>query len=282
MMEGDGVSRIEFLFCNRTDDPRTILGDRAATSPISLRSLDLNENPSAPITPSVTGSQRTYSTVSSANTRAKSDIWSRGSGTVTTDASSVSAPHPNAVQLPLPGQEMAAPMDAASDTQDDRDLVDLGYELTCEFGFINCDYTVHPSDSELWIHHTLSHFFNFSAPRGTICIYCDHTFNADEQLDAAETWRRRMEHIQEEHLNKGTSPNSARPDFALLKHMRANELMSVADYRHLTKYSERPPCPGLVPDDWEPPEKILKNERDLQKAVDIRKEERRRRQRKQR
>jgi hypothetical protein len=67
-----------------------------------------------------------------------------------------------------------------------------------------------------------------------------------------------------------------------MKHMRANELISVADYRYLTKYSERPPCSGLVPDNWEPPEKILKNERDLQKPIDIRKEERRRRQRKQR
>lgn len=276
LMNSEGSSRIDILFCDRPDGLRPLLGDRATTSHIPFRRLDPNETASACITPSLTDSQRTYSTVSSAGTRAKSDTWSRGCVTVTTDASSVVPPHPEAVQLALPGQEVDVLLGAGYDTQDDPDPVDLGYELPCEFGFINCRDIFHPSQWEHWIHHTLSHFSNVSAPPGTICIYCDIRFNANEQVDAAETWRQRQEHIQQ-HLVDGASPDSARPDFALLKHMHANKLMTLADYKYLTKYNERPKCSGLVPDNWEPPEKILKNERDLQERFDISKQERLRR-----
>ena len=85
-----------------------------------------------------------------------------------------------------------------------------------------------------------------------------------------------MEHIHD-HLRDGMPAESARPDFFVIDHMRANGLISPADHRFATDYTERPPLDGLKPLGWEPVEKKLKRERGLQQPYDLDREERTRR-----
>ena len=85
-----------------------------------------------------------------------------------------------------------------------------------------------------------------------------------------------MEHIHG-HFRDGVPPGSARPDFFVIDHMCENGLISRSDHKLAMEYTERPYCEGLKPLGWEPEEKKLQRERDLQQPYDIGKEERTRR-----
>lgn len=256
----DEMNRIQLLLQDRTDT-RVLLAtpNTPRTVPL-IQTHDFIEQMDANCPPSLNGSLSTFSTVSSESAYRHSDTTSRKSGTVTI-ASSVMAPHEEYIPPPTL-EEQLAEMPASH------------YQLTCEFSIIDCPHSFHPLNYESWMAHTLSHFQRNPPPPKTICIFCDTTFDCEKRrLDVAENWQQRMEHIHD-HFRNGVLAEVARPDYFVINHMYNKGLMSDKDYTHLTKYTERPYCPDLVPLGWEPEEKKMRKERSEQLHHDLDREKR--------
>jgi hypothetical protein len=151
-----------------------------------------------------------------------------------------------------------------------------GYDLPCEFFFVGCKMRFDPADFEAWITHAASHF-NGSLPTTAICTFCD-----DDQAifrstgDVEMNWRERMLHIGG-HLEALIPSEHIRPDFWVIEHMRDHRLISLEDYAHAIKWTERPHCGDTYSLDYETPEMIEKKKRELRVPDDMRGEERQRR-----
>jgi hypothetical protein len=253
----DQPDRVQLLFLEQPEE-RTYFDHPEIPRTVPVKTQDPIEPPDSSSPPSLTGSLSTVSTVSSRSRYGDSDASSRTSATVTV-ASTVIAP----------------PWDEPTLDQQLMTLPYYGYDLPCEFGFIGCRERFHPLHLDSWISHTLSHFPpDIPPPSRAICIFCDTEFDcAQRGIDAAANWHERMLHIGS-HLQARESPDSVRPDFFVINHMRANGLSSRADYTYANKFTERPYCPGLVPLGYETAEMKMKKERDLQEYHDLDKEKR--------
>lgn len=149
-----------------------------------------------------------------------------------------------------------------------------GYDLPCFFQFINCNEVFSPDDIHNWVEHSFSHFINTTPPPKSLCVFCDRVF--DVRRDRNESWKHRMLHIAG-HLQDRRRPSENRPDFFLLDHMLQEGLLEQEVYDEVVKYSERPPCDGLVDRSFEIPERVkerLAKERMRGSLHDLRKERR--------
>lgn len=163
---------------------------------------------------------------------------------------------------PLP-QWHTSDLDQMLTTED----YDYGFDLPCDY--IECKESFHAAELEPWIEHSISHFYG-KLPAKAICPFCDDAVSNDK-FDLESNWRSRMYHIFE-HLQSFVAPENQRPDYFLLDHMWKKGLLNNESYRYLTRFTERPYCPNLVPFDYGPPESILKRERNSMLPVDLAKE----------
>jgi hypothetical protein len=147
-------------------------------------------------------------------------------------------------------------------------------ELRCEFEFVDCYLSFHPTQIERYISHTASHFLGHLPPRKTICIFCDRIF--EDPNDPAANWTRRMRHIADHYRHLERYEHS-RPDFLLINHMRSKRIMSSEDYKWATEHSERPYCDGLVDRSYRTPEMKRREKRLIAEPHDLEKEDRHRR-----
>jgi hypothetical protein len=74
-------------------------------------------------------------------------------------------------------------------------------ELRCEFEFVDCHLSFHPTQIEPYISHTDSHFLGHLPPRKTTCISCDRIF--EDPNEPVANWTRRMRHIAD-HYRTGS------------------------------------------------------------------------------
>lgn len=140
--------------------------------------------------------------------------------------------------------------------------IDYDYQLPCEFALFDCGVVFHPERFEEWINHSLSHFLRNPPPSSTVCIFCDkpdaHFRNA---TDPWQNWRERMLHIGR-HYQEHWTLDHARPDFFLIKHLKACGLITAEEYKEHTSWSERHPCENLVDNDFQTPEMKARSRRD--------------------
>ncbi|PMD23847.1 hypothetical protein NA56DRAFT_546385, partial [Hyaloscypha hepaticicola] len=147
-------------------------------------------------------------------------------------------------------------------------------ELRCEFEFVGCHLSFHPTQIEPYISHTVSHFLGHLPPLRTICIFCNRIF--EDPNDPVANWTRRMRHIAD-HYRQSARFVHSRPDFLLINHMRSKRIMSSEDYKWATMHSERPHCDGLVDRSYRTPEMKRKEEKLIAEPHDLEKEARHRR-----
>ncbi|KAF2433136.1 hypothetical protein EJ08DRAFT_90159 [Tothia fuscella] len=100
-------------------------------------------------------------------------------------------------------------------------------DYPCLFFFLNC--SSHTRDKETWKTHCLTHFRGRSPPKTPTCPLCDVQF---DHPDIHTRWNDKMEHIAD-HLCRGDTLASGRPDFALFKYLWAQRLISDTDYQEL-------------------------------------------------
>ncbi|KAH8811753.1 hypothetical protein F5884DRAFT_855091 [Xylogone sp. PMI_703] len=162
------------------------------------------------------------------------------------------------------------------------------YELPCPASdYIGCGLRFGANDVEHWIQHSVTHFHSYGPPPKSICSFCD---NMNDRFDSAidgtpqENWRNRMLHIRA-HYALGELHENSRPDFFVLDYMMRIGAITLDDYQHAIKYSERPYVDGLVDPDFESPlQKQVKRKQELRERVmhNLDKEKRQRRRREQR
>lgn len=155
------------------------------------------------------------------------------------------ASHP----APLP-QWHTSDLDQMLTTED----YDCAFDFPCDY--IECKELFLAAELEHWIEHSISN-----------CPFCDDAVFNDE-FDLESNWRNRMYHIFD-HLQYFVAPENQRPDYFLLDHMWQKGLLNNESYRYLTRFTERPYCPNLVPFDYEPPERISKREINSMLPVDL-------------
>lgn len=151
--------------------------------------------------------------------------------------------------------------------------VDYGYELHCEFEFLGCNVTFHPTATISYTSHAASHFLKYRPPRKTCCIFCNREF---EHADRDKSWRQRMQHIAD-HFHGGLRVEHTRPDFHVIEYMRKKNILSVEDYKVAIRFSERPYCDGLVDRGYRPPERKWEEDRRIVEIHNQAKEDRDRR-----
>lgn len=171
---------------------------------------------------------------------------------------------------------------------------DCGYDLPCDFEFIDCFVRFHGLDFKLWLEHSYSHFGSYPPPSKSVCIFCDASFKCPSQSEEAlrATWMARMIHISAHYQKR--EPLELRPDFHVIDHLRKIKKLSKEAYDHANRHSERPAHfdrNDLVPRGTKRPETERMNEqkreerenRRSQHAHNLEKEERllRRQQRRQ-
>jgi hypothetical protein len=116
--------------------------------------------------------------------------------------------------------------------------------FACPFRPISdCNVLSTPEGFDQWYAHSISHFGNYPPPIHTICIFCDTTF---QHNDPWRCWRERMHHIAD-HFEDGYPIEHARPDFALLDHLRDNSLITNEQYENAIKSQEGIFVEGLRP-----------------------------------
>lgn len=150
----------------------------------------------------------------------------------------------------------------------------MNYELHCEFEFVGCRLSFHPTRIEPYISHTASHFLDHLPPPKTFCIFCDRIF--EDPNDPVANWTRRMRHIAD-HYRRLANFERSKPDFLLINHMRSKGIMTSEDHKWLTRHSERPRCDGLVDRSYRTLEMKRKEERLIAEPHDLAKEDRHRR-----
>lgn len=152
--------------------------------------------------------------------------------------------------------------------------MNYGSELRCEFEFVGCHLSFHPTQIEPYISHTASHFLGHLPPPKAFCIFCDRIF--EDPNDPVANWTRRMRHIADHYRHLEPFERS-RPDFLLMNHMRSKRIMSSEDHKWATRHSERPHCDGLVDRSYRTLEMKRKEERFIAEPHDLEKEDRHRR-----
>jgi hypothetical protein len=138
--------------------------------------------------------------------------------------------------------------------------------LPCTLRILDCGASFGIESFDDWYAHSLDHFGSHRPPSNTICIFCDTTFQND---DSWRSWRELMYHIAE-HFNNGSRIELARPDFALLHHLQANNLINEKQYDNAIQAQERLPVEGLRPHDWIPEyrrKQIQEEERSSNKII---------------
>ena len=103
----------------------------------------------------------------------------------------------------------------------------------CSFYFLQCwDSFNNVND---WETHCRSHFRGHSPPKTVQCPYCDwfgvRTFNS-----ASEAWQTRMDHIADHHARQGRTPQEARPDFHLFRHLWNKKIIGSVQLQELMQY----------------------------------------------
>ncbi len=152
--------------------------------------------------------------------------------------------------------------------------MNYGSELRCEFEFVDCHLSFHPTQIEPYISHTASHFLGHLPPPKTFCIFCDRIF--EDPNDPVANWTRRMRHIADHYRHSARFKHS-RPDFLIINHMQSKRIMSSEDYKWSTRHSERPHCDGLVDPSYRTLEMKRKEERLMAEPHDLEQEDRHRR-----
>jgi hypothetical protein len=152
--------------------------------------------------------------------------------------------------------------------------INYGYEFRCEFEFVGCQLSFHPTQIDSYISHTTSHFVDHRPPPRTCCIFCDRRF--ENSHDPVASWRKRILHIAD-HQRHLARPEDMRPDFFVIEHMRKKGIITVEDYKWATRHTERPLCDGLVDRSYRTPEMKRKEERLTEERYDQEKEDRHRR-----
>lgn len=119
----------------------------------------------------------------------------------------------------------------------------------CPFDFTGCRALLEPHDFDNWYSHSLSHFGRRRLPTYTRCIFCPETF---ENENPNICWRQRMIHIAD-HLDDGYTINDhARPDFALIRHLYSEGIITPRLYESLQEGNERPRLDGIRPYNYIP------------------------------
>ncbi|KFY50657.1 hypothetical protein V496_09252 [Pseudogymnoascus sp. VKM F-4515 (FW-2607)] len=139
----------------------------------------------------------------------------------------------------------------------DQQLLNMsmnGSNLPCIFRYItDCEH-INFDDADSWSEHVIGHFGPSGPPPHALCIFCDRSFEGE---DVMACWNECLEHINE-HFESGTTLESSRPVFGVLKYMLDNGIITEEDYSFFCRGSERPTVPGLIPLDCEPEEIIAK------------------------
>lgn len=116
--------------------------------------------------------------------------------------------------------------------------------LWCEFRVLkDCDRTYRLDDTEEWIAHHCSHMEE-TFPDEVKCWFCDHVpFVADDPANRLANFHARMQHIRTHIFGEYKTANDMRTDYAMVKHMRQQDLVSESDERYLAAvaHSELPP-----------------------------------------
>ncbi|OBT61425.1 hypothetical protein VE03_09512 [Pseudogymnoascus sp. 23342-1-I1] len=139
----------------------------------------------------------------------------------------------------------------------DQQLLNMsinGSNLPCIFRYItDCQ---HPNfdDSDSWAEHIIGHFGASGPPPYALCVFCDSSFEDD---DVIACWDECLDHING-HFDSGTTLETSRPVFGVLKYMLDVGLITQDDYAFFCRGSERPQVSGLIPLDCEPEEIIAK------------------------
>lgn len=97
----------------------------------------------------------------------------------------------------------------------------------CCFWFLNCYFE--STEEEEWETHCQHHFNGARPPRANQCLLCDTQFF---ELDGTESWKRRMAHTAE-HMRRGQSFATSRPDFHLFKYLWQQRIINDIDYQEL-------------------------------------------------
>ena len=137
-----------------------------------------------------------------------------------------------------------APSSAPPDRQQvAMNVINYGYEFHCPFGFVGCDLSFNPTQTDAYISHTVTHFYDHGPPPKTVCIFCPQTF--ENRNDRVANWRERMRHIAD-HFRRLERFEHTGPDFFLIEYMRMKRIISHEDYKWATGHTERRICDGLV------------------------------------
>ena len=150
-------------------------------------------------------------------------------------------------------------------------LHDYGYEYLCEFAFLGCGLTFHPTQTDSYISHTASHFLSRRPPPKTICIFCNRIF--ENARDREGSWEQRIRHMAD-HFRNGALERDTRPDFHTIEYMGRKGILSREDYKSAKAFTERPVCDGLVDSEYRPLEMVWKAERRTAERHDQDKEDR--------
>jgi hypothetical protein len=122
-------------------------------------------------------------------------------------------------------------------------VINYGYEFHCPFGFAGCELSFDPTQTDAYISHTVTHFFDHGPPPKAVCIFCPQTFV--NRNDRVANWRECMRHIAD-HYRRLERVEHTRPDFFLIEYMRMKRIISQEDYKSATGHTERRYCDGLV------------------------------------
>lgn len=135
----------------------------------------------------------------------------------------------------------------------DQQLLNMsinGSNLPCIFRYITDCQHINFDDSDSWSEHVIGHFGRSGPPPRALCVFCDTLFEGE---NAMACWNEYLEHINE-HFQTGTTLDTSRPVFGVLRYMRDEGLITEDDYAFFCTGSERPKVSGLIPLDCEPEE----------------------------
>ncbi|UNI16151.1 hypothetical protein JDV02_002617 [Purpureocillium takamizusanense] len=123
------------------------------------------------------------------------------------------------------------------------DMILMG--LPCEFhNFSDCFIEYAFDQVEQWIQHIADDHLGHRFPRESRCWFCDAKFVAatNHRTEKSYVFRERMLHIAE-HLEKGVTAASIRPDFPLLDHLWEYRIIDRATFQWAKGQSEPIPMP---------------------------------------
>jgi hypothetical protein len=136
----------------------------------------------------------------------------------------------------------SAPSSASTDRQQVAiNVINYGYEFHCPFGFVGCELRFDSTQTDAYISHTFTHFYDHRPPPKTVCIFCPQTF--ENRNDRVANWRERMCHIAD-HYRRLERIEHTRPDFFVIEYMRMKRIISHEDYKCATGHTERGDCDG--------------------------------------